>query len=83
VVGLGIISYSVYLIHGLVIFAAGGWLRAQYPPTALLLGWMVPVLAATVAACWLFYRVAEKPFLELRARRLRAAPSKTAAEAAP
>jgi peptidoglycan/LPS O-acetylase OafA/YrhL len=72
-VGLGIISYSIYLLH-MVVFTYGlGFIRTTWPDAAQ--GWEASGVAAyaalslvTLACATLTYRVVERPFLRWGAR---------------
>jgi peptidoglycan/LPS O-acetylase OafA/YrhL len=77
-VGLGIISYSVYLVHGLITFRICSLLNRHFTSTRLLVFGILPVLAITLLLSYGFYRFAEKPFLDRRARRLRSTAPVTA-----
>jgi peptidoglycan/LPS O-acetylase OafA/YrhL len=77
-VGLGIISYSVYLVHGLIIFRICSLLNRHFTSTRLLVFGILPVLAITLLLSYGFYRFAEKTFLDRRARRLRSTAPVTA-----
>ncbi|MFF2543891.1 acyltransferase family protein [Kitasatospora sp. NPDC058063] len=72
--GLGTISFSVYLLHGPLMYFLG-WKLRDYPPivgpkgqAALTLGY----LGAVVVLSWLSYRLVEIPFQNLGRRAVRA-----------
>jgi peptidoglycan/LPS O-acetylase OafA/YrhL len=73
---LGAISYSLYLIHNVITGAA---FRVGYGITGRnvwLEGiWFALVLVACILASWIFYRVIEKPSMNL-SRRVRMTPEK-------
>jgi peptidoglycan/LPS O-acetylase OafA/YrhL len=56
---LGFISFSVYLIHPMLITVYSRW-----NPNLPLAGWWI--LAATIALSFLTYRLIEKPFSKIR-----------------
>jgi peptidoglycan/LPS O-acetylase OafA/YrhL len=63
---LGTISYSVYLLHAVLISLPGMFVRQLVPASSFL----TPLLTigATLVLCAVFYRVAEKPFMSKRLR---------------
>ena len=58
--GVGVISYSLYLTHPLVLLEMWRFEWPQVPPLAVALFVMTPLC---VAFAWLFYRACERPFL--------------------
>ncbi len=72
-VALGVISYSVYLVHSLVIGSLCHWTRSYLSGTQMLFFGPLPVLAATIAFSYGFYRLCEKPSLDYCARKRKAA----------
>jgi peptidoglycan/LPS O-acetylase OafA/YrhL len=73
-VALGVISYSVYLVHGLIIGSLCHWMRPHLSASQMLFFGVVPVLAAAIALSYGFYRLFEKPSLDYFARKRKAAP---------
>ena len=71
--GLGRMSYSIYLLHGTVLFALVYMFGARYGVLPLL----VPYLVLTVFAGWAMFRVVERPSMRL-GRRLAHQPVKQA-----
>jgi len=69
---LGLVSYSFYLVHGIVVFAAYRVLDATLPVAGLgaVQHWAVGTVAAlfAVALSALTYRHVEHPFLAPRER---------------
>lgn len=82
---LGLVSYSVYLLHGIVLYAARPFLaRAMHAPTHVAWhywGAITGCAAGTLGLCLLTYRWVEWPCMALE-RRWRNAP-KLAARTAP
>ena len=61
---LGIFSYSLYLVHVPVgVYCLMRLLPKSYPSDAAYLFQQFLVLGGTIAASWLFFQVAEKPFI--------------------
>ncbi len=68
---LGRISYSLYLIHGVVGYrtlSVGERLTGDGPAAAM--GWLVVALAASLLTAWIMYQAVETPSSSL-ARRLK------------
>jgi peptidoglycan/LPS O-acetylase OafA/YrhL len=67
----GLVSYSFYLLHGIVVFVAYRWLDGWVPVASLgpAQHWAVAALAAlfTLALSAFTYRHVEHPFLAARA----------------
>lgn len=85
---LGTISYGIYMLHMLAVYAASalalraGWARLPLP--LYLAAYYATALALTLLLAQLSYRFFELPFLRLKDRRLRpaiAVPASLAAEA--
>lgn len=85
---LGTISYGIYMLHMLAVYATSalalraGWARLPLP--IYLAAYYATALALTLVLAELSYRFFELPFLRLKDRRLRpaiAAPASLAAEA--
>ena len=79
--GLGELTYSVYLLHFVIIVVV-----LNHPALLLHLGGgvtsafltgMLIVLPLVVAISWLTFRAIERPFLDLRVRYVAAAPART------
>jgi peptidoglycan/LPS O-acetylase OafA/YrhL len=63
-VSLGVFSYSLYLVHSPIIQAAHHFSGSDAWPTVWKLAFFEgPVLAVTLVAGYLFYLVAERPFM--------------------
>lgn len=69
VTGLGVMCFSTYLIHALVLEPVTNLLLARFGGLSPL--FLLPaVFAATLVPCYAFYRLVERPFIQLfRARR--------------
>jgi peptidoglycan/LPS O-acetylase OafA/YrhL len=68
---LGTISYSLYLIHGVVGYRLLSVAERHTGRQTLLAGlWLVAAIALALASAWLMYRGIEAPSIRL-ARRLR------------
>lgn len=78
---LGQISYSLYLLHPLVIYSTGitVWIAGQIAsPRLAFLCFVVAVFAVTVPLAWLLYRLVEAPFITLGRHLTRASTPRAA-----
>jgi peptidoglycan/LPS O-acetylase OafA/YrhL len=66
---VGRVSYSLYLLHAIVLVAAHQLIVAGHLPLAAGLGVMAAAVGASVAAAAAFYRLFEEPWLRRRAER--------------
>lgn len=60
-VQLGVISYSVYLLHQLFLIPLTDYVRQTISQPWLVLTLMLPVIAVTITLCYGFYLLVEKP----------------------
>jgi peptidoglycan/LPS O-acetylase OafA/YrhL len=61
---LGVFSYSSYLLHvPLGVYVFGRLFPGTYPADGIYFLGQLAQVAATIALAWLFFRVAERPFL--------------------
>lgn len=72
-VKVGIVSFSVYMIHGPIVTVAGRVLGAKLHGTAMLGAAAIGTIAVAIVAGSIAYRVIEKPFHELARRSSKAA----------
>jgi peptidoglycan/LPS O-acetylase OafA/YrhL len=63
--GLGVFSYSLYLIHSLVIIESWRFTAPGWPP---MVNAVFIVTPATVAFAWIFFQFCERPFIIKPAR---------------
>ena len=70
---VGQASYSIYLLHFIVVFAAARWLDDVTDMRGMLPGLLLSVVAfaAFCPIAWLSYRLIEQPFFRYRRRYLR------------
>jgi peptidoglycan/LPS O-acetylase OafA/YrhL len=78
IVWLGVMSYSVYLVHEFFIEAFGHYIRENIANPAMTLGLLVPVGLITILLCSVFYRLVEKPAQVYFVQRHKRAPAKIA-----
>ena len=57
---VGVFSYSLYLMHELVIMESWWFVSPNLPP---ILNTLFVVVPATIAFAWVFYRFCEKPYM--------------------
>lgn len=73
--GVGVFSYSLYLIHSLVIMESWRFTPPSWPP---LINALFVITPATVAFSWIFFQFCERPFISKAAR-----PTGVVAETSP
>ena len=74
---VGVVSYSLYLTHPLVLLFAWRFEELPLPPLAVRLLVLTPLC---LAFAWVFFRLFERPFMTRRAARLRPAAATRPAE---
>ena len=66
---VGTFSYSLYLIHFPFVHGVGNYLRPHiHSQPALLISYMILLPAAAILLSYLFFLVAERPFLKKSVR---------------
>lgn len=75
IVQLGVISYSVYLMHQLFLIPLTDYVRQTVVQPWLVLALMLPVVTVTIALCYGFYVVVEKPSLRYFSKKRRPTPA--------
>jgi len=69
IVGLGIISYSVYLVHEMFLPHLTSYITHMSSQPAFILAMSIPCLSLTILCCYVFYRIVEKPSQNFFSRR--------------
>jgi peptidoglycan/LPS O-acetylase OafA/YrhL len=67
---LGIFSYSVYLVHILILEYFTTPIRASFSAT-IVVALTIPTILVTIACCYFFYRAVEKPSIDFFGNRRR------------
>jgi len=68
-VGLGAFSYSLYLIHGLIVVHVKSFIEhASIPLPVYYLGTIVLCMGLSIGAAYVLYLVFERPFLKMKDR---------------
>jgi len=69
IVGLGIISYSVYLVHEIFLPHFTSYITQISSQPAFILAMSIPCLSLTILCCYIFYRIVERPSQNFFSRR--------------